>query len=68
MQNLYNENSYKKDFTAKIINVFELDNKYHIELDKTYFNPKTLDQPYDSDKINNANVTNAYKNYVKITM
>lgn len=45
---------------AEIINVFELDNKYHIEQDKTYLNPNTLDQPYDSGKINNANITNVY--------
>jgi len=66
LQNLYNENLYQKDFTAEIINVLEKDNKYHIELDKTYFSPKTIDNPSDSGSINNANVINVYEENSKI--
>lgn len=66
MHNLHNENLYQKDFTAEIINVVEKDNKYHIELDNTYFSPKTLDNPHDLGSINGAKVTTVYETNDKI--
>ena len=35
MQKIFYENSYKKEFVAEIIDIKEIDNKFHIVLDKT---------------------------------
>jgi alanyl-tRNA synthetase len=61
LQNLHNENTYQKDFTAEIINVLEKDNKYLIELDMTYFSPQTSHHPHDLGSINNAPITDIYE-------
>lgn len=37
MQKIFYENSYKKEFVAEIIDIKEIDNKFHIVLDKTGF-------------------------------
>lgn len=66
MEILYYENPYQKDFTAEIINVFETDNKYHVELDKTYFYPENEEHPCDVGFIDSIAVTYVYKNENKI--
>lgn len=66
MEKYYYENPYKKEFTAEIINVLEKDNKYHVELDKTYFSPKFGAQPNDTGYINGAEVTYVYEAEDKI--
>ncbi len=66
MEKLYYENPYKKEFTAEIINVMEKDNKYHVELDKTYFYPYNNAQPNDIGYINSANVIYVYEEDGKI--
>lgn len=60
MEKLYYENPYQKEFTAEIINMFEKDNKYHIELDKTYFYPENKSHPCDSGYINGSPLTHVY--------
>lgn len=66
MEKLYYENPYQKDFTAEIINTIEKDNKYHIELDKTYFYPQSKFHPCDVGYINGALVTHVYEENEKI--
>lgn len=61
MEKLFYENPYEKEFTAEIINVLEKDNKYLIELDKTYFYPKGGSLPSDTGSINGANVVSVYE-------
>ena len=66
MEKLYYENPYQKEFTAEVINVMEKENKYHIELDKTYFYPEGGGQPSDTGFINGAAVTYVYEEDEKI--
>jgi alanyl-tRNA synthetase len=61
MQRLYYENPYQKEFTAEIVNVIEKDNKYHIELDKTYFYPTGAVHPGDTGLINSSPVSSVYE-------
>ncbi|EQG76076.1 hypothetical protein ACK2GQ_03530 [Clostridioides difficile] len=37
MEKLYYTNQYIRDFTAEIIEIKEVENKYHVLLDKTAF-------------------------------
>jgi len=66
LEKSYYENPYEKEFTAEIVNFIEKDNKYHIELDKTYFCPSFGEQPQDSGFINNVPVTCVYEDNNKI--
>lgn len=66
MEKLYYENHYIKEFTAEIVNIIEKDNKYHVELDKTYFYPGSENMPCDSGEINSVPVTYVYEDGEKI--
>lgn len=66
MEKIYYENSYEKEFTAEIINILELENKYHIELDKTYFYPGSEGHICDTGCINGSTVTKVYEKDGKI--
>jgi alanyl-tRNA synthetase len=66
LEKLYYENPYQKEFTAEIINVLEKDNKYHIELDRTYFYPESKNHPSDSGYINASPLTHVYEENEKI--
>ena len=66
MEKLYYENPYQKEFTAEVINVIEKENKYHVELDKTYFYPEGGGQPSDTGYINSTAVTYVYEEDEKI--
>lgn len=66
MEKLYYDNPYQKDFTAEIINVLEKDNKYHVELDKTYFYPEKEGYPCDLGYINGSTVTHVYEENERI--
>lgn len=61
MQKLYYENPYQKEFVAEIVDVIEKDNKYHVELDKTYFYPGFEGQPCDTGYINSVPVSCVYE-------
>ncbi len=62
MKKLYYEDQYKKNFTGEIINVIKKDDKFHIELDKTYFYPEGGGQPSDTGYIETLPITYVYEN------
>jgi alanyl-tRNA synthetase len=66
LEKLYYENPYQTEFTAEIINVIEKENKYHVELNETYFYPEGGGQPCDTGFINGATVTYVYEKDEKI--
>lgn len=66
MEKLYYENPYTKEFTAEILNIVEKDNKYHVELDKTYFYPGSENMPCDTGEINSIPVIYVYEDGEKI--
>ena len=66
MDKLFYENPYQTEFTAEVINVIEKENKYHIELNETYFYPEGGGQPSDTGYINGAAVTYVYEENAKI--
>ncbi|MBU3180741.1 alanyl-tRNA editing protein [Clostridium psychrophilum] len=61
MEKLYYEDQYKTEFTAEIIDVIEKENKYHVELNRTYFYPKGVNQPSDTGHINGSLVISVYE-------
>lgn len=61
MYKLFYEDQYIKDFTAEIIDIKEIDNKFHVSLDKTAFFPGGGGQPSDSGLIDNHEVIDVYE-------
>lgn len=66
MEKLYYTNQYIRDFTAEIIEIKEVENKYHVLLDKTAFFPGGGGQFGDLGKIENDDVINVYEDGKKI--
>lgn len=66
MEKLYYEDSYTKEFTAEIVNIIEKNNKYHVELDKTYFYPGSENMPCDTGEISSIPVSYVYEDEKKI--
>lgn len=44
MEKLYYDNRYLKEFTAEIVDIKEIDNKFHVILDKTAFFQEVADK------------------------
>ena len=61
MEKIYYENRYLREFTAEIIDIKEIDNKYHVILDKTAFFPGGGGQNCDLGNIENQNVIDVYE-------
>lgn len=66
MEKLYYKDQYIKEFTAEIVDIIEMDDKYHIELDKTAFFPGGGGQVCDLGKIDNHRVIDVYENNSKV--
>lgn len=66
MEKLYYENQYLKHFVANIVEILEIDNKYHIVLDKTAFFPGGGGQWCDLGTIDKHNVIDVYEDNNKI--
>lgn len=61
MEKLYYENPNQVEFTAEIINITNIDNKFHVELDKTCFYPEGGGQPCDTGFIDSHKVIYVYE-------
>lgn len=61
MEKLYYKDQYIKEFVAEIIDIKELDGKYHIQLDKTAFFPGGGGQFADIGSIENLEVIEVYE-------
>ena len=61
MEKLYYIDQYLREFTAEIIDILEIDNKFHLLLDKTAFFPGGGGQFCDLGKIDSHDVTDVYE-------
>lgn len=61
MEKLYYDNRYLKEFTAEIIDVKEIDNKFHVILDKTAFFPGGGGQSCDIGTLEDQKVIDVYE-------
>ncbi|MCC0638825.1 MULTISPECIES: DHHA1 domain-containing protein [unclassified Clostridioides] len=66
MEKLYYTNQYVRDFTAEIIEIREIENKFHVLLDKTAFFPGGGGQFGDLGKIDNYEVISVYEEDKKV--
>ncbi len=66
MEKLYYKNQYIKEFEAKVIEVNNINDRYHIVLDKTAFFPGGGGQHCDLGYINNNKVLEVYEKDKKI--
>lgn len=66
MEKLYYTNQYIRDFTAEIIEIREIENKFHVLLDKTAFFPGGGGQFGDLGKIDNYEVISVYEEDKKV--
>ncbi|MCC0650286.1 DHHA1 domain-containing protein [Clostridioides sp. ZZV15-6598] len=66
MEKLYYINQYIRDFTAEIIEIREIENKFHVLLDKTVFFPGGGGQFGDLGKIDNYEVISVYEEDKKV--
>ena len=66
MEKLYYKDQYIKEFIGEIIEIKELDNKFHIQLDKTAFFPGGGGQFCDTGTIDNHKVINVYEKDGKV--
>ena len=66
MEKLYYSNQYIKEFTAEIEEILEIDNKFHVLLDKTAFFPGGGGQFCDLGKIDAHDVIDVYEKGSKV--
>lgn len=66
MEKLYYTNQYIKEFTAEIIEILEIDNKFHVLLDKTAFFPGGGGQFCDLGTIDVHDVIDVYEKENKV--
>ncbi|MCC0634269.1 DHHA1 domain-containing protein [Clostridioides sp. ZZV15-6388] len=66
MEKLYYTNQYIRDFTAEIIEIREIENKFHVLLDKTAFFPGGGGQFGDLGKIDDYEVISVYEEDKKV--
>lgn len=57
---LYYDQAYLKEFDARVVSVRIIEDKYHICLDRSAFYPTSGGQPFDTGRINSANVLDVY--------
>lgn len=66
MEKLYYTNQYIRDFTAEIIEIREIENKFHVLLNKTAFFPGGGGQFGDLGKIDDYEVISVYEEDEKV--
>lgn len=65
-EKLYYKDSHKLDFQSEIIDINNFEDKYHVELDKTYFYPTSGGQSFDTGFINGIRVIDVFEKEGKI--
>ncbi|MFT8348490.1 alanyl-tRNA editing protein [Clostridium saccharoperbutylacetonicum] len=61
MEKIYYDNQYLKEFTAEIVDIKEIDNKFHVILDKTAFFPGGGGQNCDLGSLENEKIIDVYE-------
>lgn len=61
MEKIYYDNQYLKEFTAEIVDIKEIDNKFHVVLDKTAFFPGGGGQNCDLGSLENEKIIDVYE-------
>lgn len=61
MEKIYYDNRYLKEFTAEIVDIKDIDNKFHVILDKTAFFPGGGGQSCDLGTIENEKIIDVYE-------
>ena len=61
MEKLYYLDRYIKEFTAEVLEVKEVDGRYHVALDKSAFFPGGGGQPADTGSIEENKVIDVYE-------
>ena len=61
MEKIYYDNQYLKEFTAEIVDIVEINNKYHVTLDKTAFFPGGGGQSCDLGNLGDQKILDVYE-------
>lgn len=61
MERIYYENQYLKEFTAEIVDIKEINNKFHVTLDKTAFFPGGGGQNCDLGNLGDQEILEVYE-------
>ncbi|WP_297417541.1 DHHA1 domain-containing protein [Clostridium sp.] len=61
MEKIYYDNQYLKEFTAEIVDIREIDNKFHVILDKTAFFPGGGGQSCDLGFLDDQQIIDVYE-------
>ena len=61
MEKIYYDNQYLKQFTAEIVDIKEIDNKFHVILDKTAFFPGGGGQSCDLGTLGDQKILDVYE-------
>lgn len=61
MEKIYYENQYLREFTAEIVDVQEINNKFHVTLDKTAFFPGGGGQSCDLGNLGDQKILDVYE-------
>lgn len=61
MEKIYYDNQYLKEFTAEIVDIQEINNKFHVTLDKTAFFPGGGGQSCDLGNLGDQKILDVYE-------
>jgi alanyl-tRNA synthetase len=61
MEKIYYDNQYLRDFTAEIVDIQEINNKFHVTLDKTAFFPGGGGQSCDLGSLGDQKILDVYE-------
>ncbi len=61
MEKIYYEDQYVRSFTAEVVEIKEIDERFHVVLDKTAFFPGGGGQFCDNGTIEKINVIDVYE-------
>lgn len=61
MEKIYYENQYLREFTAEIVGIQEVDNKFHVTLDKTAFFPGGGGQSCDLGNLGDQKILDVFE-------